>query len=408
MKYYFTIILQLFLSASLAGQSIPSFSFVNESMESYTIDFKEINNLVVLPISVNNSDTLYFVLDSGAENIILFGSEFDTPPIDTNQLRQVNVGGLGSDETIEAYVSANNILNIGGIKGSNQSLIYIDDDFLKFSDILGQPIHGIIGVSIFHSFLVQINYYRKKITFYSPQKSIRKRRYTKIDLTMINDRPYIEMDIEIHPRINLITNLLLDLGESKPMSLYLNSHELIFLPEPNYYANLGKGLNGMVTGRVGTIHGVRLKRFQLNDVLTAFPNEADIRHVVDIETRNGSLGAGIIKQFISLFDLSNAKLYLRRGSLLKHSFKFDKTGLVIVSEGENYDQFLITGVIEGTAGYRAGLEIGDKIISIDAEEVQGKKLGDVIKFIEDGGRRLSIKVLRNGEKKSFVLRIFKL
>ena len=409
MKRIYFILIQIILYGSALGSSLPYFTFDDNEHVPYAIRFEEINNLILLPLTINSSDTIYFILDSGAENTILFGSEFDHPPIDTNNLRSVKIAGLGDQESISAFVSANNKIKIGNVIGLNQDIVYIKNDYLHFSETIGRPIHGILGASIFHNFLIQVNYYNHKITFL-PQDSpkIKKRRYSVLDLNTVNNRPYIKLDIEIHPRINLITNLLIDLGESKPLSLYLNSHELIFLPEPNYFANLGKGLTGIVTGRVGKISGLRLGKYYMDDVVTAFPDEEDIRHIVSIEDRNGSLGAGILKQFISVFDLKNNLLYLRRGSLIKNTFKFDKSGLVIIARGKNFDEFLITGVIEGTTAYRAGVKIGDIITAVNYENVEGKKIGDVLNLIEKGGRKFSLTINRNGEEKIYKLKIFKI
>ena len=80
----------------MQSQHFAHFDFVSDSVQSYQVKFKEINNLVLIPLSFNGSDTLYFILDSGAENITLFGAEFNEPPVDTTRLRQVNVAGGGS------------------------------------------------------------------------------------------------------------------------------------------------------------------------------------------------------------------------------------------------------------------------------------------------------------------------
>lgn len=406
MKWGLIIAIILLYLSSISAQSIPKFVFESDSVKQHTIAFKEINNLILLPIFLNESDTLYFILDTGAENIILFSSEFESMPIDTNNLRKVKVGGIGQGEAIDAFVSANNNIKIGAIEGSNQNLIYIKDDFLKFSDLLGHSVHGILGMSIFQSFVIEVNYFTKEVTFIRQDVFKPKRRYSRIDLMMNGNKPYVEINLEMHPRINLVSYLLVDLGESKPLSLYLNTHENIFIPEPSYYTNLGKGLTGLVNGRVARISGLTIDRYELKNVITAFPDVEDIKHTSNIEERNGSLGAGIIKKFVSIFDVKNERLYLKRNGFLRQPFMYDKTGLILVSEGANFDQIIITGVIAGTAGDKAGLKIDDKIIAINDESIEGLKLGSVLNIIEKSGRKFNITVLRKGKVITHKLRMF--
>jgi hypothetical protein len=393
-------------TAVAEAQTIAPFSFVTDSVHSYTVKFKEINNLILVPLSFNDIDTLYFIMDSGAENITLFGSEFSEPPVDTMNLRQVKVAGGGS-ELLTAFVSPFNSIRIGPITGEDLNTIFIPGDFVSFSDLLGHPVHGIIGVPIFHSFVIKLDYFKKTITFYDRDHIKIKRRYSKLPLTIRNGRPYLDIDVEIHPRITMSTSLLVDLGESKPMSLFLSTNEAFILPYPNYYANLGKGLSGMVTGRVASVNSVTIDRYVLRNVITAFPDQEAIQFLTNAPDRNGSLGAGILKRFVTIFDLANEAIYLKRTGLMRHPFSYDKTGLIIVAEGERFDQFRISGVIRESAAERAGLRKDDLIHAIRGEPVQGKSLGIVLKMIEDSGRKIFIDVERDGEILEYRIRVFK-
>lgn len=408
MKCLFYIILFSFCSTVSQAQMNAGFHFENESIESYSIKFDEINNLILLPISLNSSDTLFFILDSGAENITLFSSEFEVCPLDTNYLRKVSVVGVGKEKAIDAYVSPLNTIKFGSIIGENQNVIYIPDNSIKFSELLGHPVHGILGVSVFKSFVVELNYATKKVTFYKKDVFKPKRKFTAVDLTIIGSRPFIELNLELQPRINLYTTLLLDSGESKPLSLFLNSDELMFIPYPNYYTNLGKGLNGLVSGRVAKITGITLNDFILRNVITSFPDEENIVHITDLEERNGSIGAGVLKKFTSVLDLENEVLYLKKNKYYRHPFKYDKTGLIIVAEGRYYDYFRISGVVEDSPGDKAGLQINDRILKVEGIDLANKKIGEVIQIIDDSGKKIEFEVLRGNQILKIRVRTYKL
>jgi hypothetical protein len=377
------------------GQSSSSFYIEDENLSNCTVAFKEINNLILIPLFLNDSDTLYFILDSGAENITLFSSEFKNAPLDTSNLRQVKVVGAGKDQSIEAYISPLNKIEFGGITGDQQTIVYIPDSTIKFSDLLGHPVHGILGIPIFKSFVIEIDYPNKVVTFYKNDTYLPKKKYTEVELTIMGSRPFIELNMELQPRINLYTTLLLDSGESKPLSLFLNSNELLFIPYPNYFTNLGKGLNGMITGKLAKITGITLGDFIIYDVITAFPDEENIIHLTKFEERNGSIGAGILKRFTSVIDLENEKLYLKRNKFYRYPFKYDKTGIIIVAEGLYYDYFRISGVVKGSAGDKAGAKENDRILKINGVDLANKKIGEVMQLMEDGGRIVELEVLRD-------------
>lgn len=385
-----------------------SFQFNADTIEEVTLEFSEINNLMLIPIQINNSDTLHFILDTGSEHSVIFGGEFDEPPIDTNNLKNVKIAGLGEGAAVDAFVSPYNTVKIDAIEGVNQNLLYIANNEINFSELIGRPVHGILGVSLFHDFIVQINYFERKITFIKNEKYKLGRRHRKLPIEIVDQRPYIQLNIEIQENVNLITRLLIDSGESKAMSLYLNSTEFIFLPYPNYDAHLGKGLTGMVNGKMAEVSKVAIERFELRNVLTAFPNQEDLVHVKRVEDRNGSLGSGILKRFICTFDLSNKLLYIRKNGLLRQKFDYDKTGLIIVSTGKDFNEFIISGVIDHSPASRAGFKKNDVIQSINGVSIEDKKLGDILHLIETSGKRMRVEVDRDGEILNIKMKVFKL
>ena len=405
------IFLFIFFSAILLngnGQQIESFQFDSDKVESYELDFIEINNLVLIPVTINKTESLYFILDSGAEHTVLFGSETNNLSIDTTYLRKVRVAGAGKNEAISAYVSPHNSLKIGTVKGGNLNLIYIPDKFVQFSDLLGHPVHGILGVSIFHSFVIELDYFSHKVRFHNPETYHVPKRFNKLDITIEGNRPFIDLDIEITPRVNLKTNLLVDLGESKPISLFLNSHEYIYLPYPNYAANLGKGINGIIEGRVAKLESVIIDKYQLNNVIASFPDVKALKFLTTNANRNGSLGAGILKRFRTVFDLRDKAIYLKKTGLLRQPFNYDKTGLIVVAEGSDFGTFRISGIVDDSPGQKAGLQAGDIITYISGDSVEGLKFGEMLQLIENSGRKIEIIVLRNDKEVKKTMRVFRL
>ena len=396
----------IFCSVVLSGQ-IPSFELA-PGTDKTTITFKEVNNLILLPVHINGSDTLYFILDSGAQHLILFGSETDQVQMTDSTLRKVHIAGLGPEDKIEAFVSSNNQIRLGHMTGSGQNIIYIKDESVRFSDLLGHPVHGILGVSIFHHFVIDIEFFSTQVHFYDRKAYAPRKRYTALKTEIRNKRPFLEVSLQIAEDLHLITTLLVDLGESKPISLFLESDEKMLLPEPNYAANLGKGLNGVVVGKVARIESVSIENFEMKKVIASFPDMSSLRFVSTSNKRNGSIGSGLLNRFRVVFDLADSTIYMKKAGILRQPFSYDRTGLIINAEGENYDIFRISGVINESPGYRAGLQNGDIIKSINQVDVDNMKFGEMLNLIEEAGRKIYIEIERNGERIEKRMKIFRL
>ena len=174
-----------------------------------------------------------------------------------------------------------------------------------------------------------------------------------------------------------------------------------------HQANLGKGLNGVVTGKVARISSITIDKHILNNVITGFPDQTAIQYLTNTENRNGSIGAGILKRFVTVFDLPHERLYLKRTGMLKQPFNYDKTGIIIVAEGENYDTFRITGIIAKTPGEKSGLKKNDVILAINGTQLKGLHLGEVVKVMEEAGRMVYFDIDRDGEVLQLKMRLFK-
>lgn len=108
------------------------FSFERPSKRALILKFKLINNLIVIPVKINESDTLHFILDSGVQNMLI--TELSVgDKLQVNYLKEIELSGLGSGEKLMAYASPNNNFNISGIIGHHQDLLILKEDIFHLS-----------------------------------------------------------------------------------------------------------------------------------------------------------------------------------------------------------------------------------------------------------------------------------
>ena len=120
----FTIILLLLTGYTFAQKNKTSFWESLFQKKKFSIEFKQVNHNIVIPAHINNSDTLWFILDTGlGTSLITELTSKDSLTI--NYAKKIKLKGLGDNESIDAYSSFGNDIRIAGIhfKNQNQNLI---------------------------------------------------------------------------------------------------------------------------------------------------------------------------------------------------------------------------------------------------------------------------------------------
>ena len=133
------------------------FVFDNYKKKSITIKFKSSSNLIIIPVAINNSDTLNFILDTGVRYPIITELPF-VNKLNLNFLQPIKVKGLGDGEQMTAYKSGNNTIKIEGMIAYDQEIHMVINENFQISHILGIPVHGLIGFNLFKDYVVKIDY----------------------------------------------------------------------------------------------------------------------------------------------------------------------------------------------------------------------------------------------------------
>ena len=107
------IILFLFIVFYLPVFAQDGFQF-EKGVHKIVIPFKFINNLIFIPLKVNQVE-LNFLLDSGVEETILFSME-EKKEVNLFNVEKIALRGLGGEASIEGLKSTSNTLESNGLK----------------------------------------------------------------------------------------------------------------------------------------------------------------------------------------------------------------------------------------------------------------------------------------------------
>src|SRR5258708_39047241 len=127
------------------------------------------NNLVVVPVIVNNQLPLKFIVDTGVRTTILTQKIF-SDILHLAYTKKYTIAGAGGEDLVNAYITNNVTLNLPGVHGRGHAMLVLETDYLELRNSLGSDVHGILGYELFSRFVVKIDYEARTLTLMAPHK----------------------------------------------------------------------------------------------------------------------------------------------------------------------------------------------------------------------------------------------
>jgi hypothetical protein len=395
------LILTFFGIDSVIAQKNPKrFYIIDESKDYLRLPFEFINNLIVIQVQVNNSDTLNFILDTGITTTIISSNIPSLEPL--KSLKEYWVRGLGKGSEMLAKHSPENDIEIMGVLGQHQDLLIAELDQSNLSNLLGIPIHGLIGYALFKDFIVEINYDEHYLILNTPRKYTYKlkRKQVTIPLIFFDSKPHIDAIAIQKNHTKIPVTLLIDLGASHSIWLNLLSNPLLQLPEKNAQVYLGVGLNGLLSGRIGRLKKFAIGRFVFEDILVNYPDTVSIGNAIRMDYRNGSIGSELLRRFNIIIDYRNQKLILTPNNSIKQPFRYNMSGIEIETPKPGEPIYQISFIRKNSPADKAGLKEGDQILRINGESTKMFSLTEITNiFLDKPGKKITIQYIRNKEVK---------
>ncbi len=406
----------LFISTAISSQittlsqveQSKELSFINPRQRSLKLPFKSINNLIIIPIQINGSDTLHFILDTGINTSII--CDLSTgEELKLNYAREIQLKGLGTGTSLEAIHAFGNEIDISGIKGINQDYFVLLKNIFQLSGKLGYKIHGILSYSVFNSFITKIDYDKEEIIFYNPEYfRYRKntRRYVTIPLIIHNRKPFMYIRLQLSDGRIIPLKVMLDTGASSSLWLDKNTLKDFKIPPGAKKTFLGSGLSGDVNGYLTRFDKVSIDRFNLEDILVSFPDSVSIESATGPERRSGSLGAEILRRFNIIIDYPNELITLSKNDNYNEPFSYNRCGIELMCPYPGVNFYQVSQVYNDSPAERAGISKNDFIYSINSTEAGNLSLNEIYKFFQGkAGKKIKITIDRSGQRIKFAFEL---
>lgn len=378
------------------------FHFKGQRQKYAKIPFELSSNLMIVKVTIDDSDTLNFILDTGVTSTIITDTEIANK-IGLNYVRKVLISGAGEGEPITASVSIGHTLKLAGeIVAFRQNLVVINDNILNLSDYLGIPIHGIFGHDIFASFVVTMDFENKLLYFNDPDSfKFKKHHGDKYPIVLTQSKPYTEAISVMSNGTSHPMKLVIDTGAGHALMLNATGdQEIISLPEKVIRANLGRGLNGDINGHLGRVDKIKLGNLEIDNILASFPDSISFSMKfppTDFD-RQGSIGCELLRRFKVTLNYQDNYMALKPVRVrMRESFEHDMSGLEIRAAGKNFDRFFVKHVDDHSPAALAGIKSGDELVFINNKNVSTMTISDIVRLLsQKEGKSVEVFVRRNG------------
>jgi len=414
-EYYMNKLFKVILVFSLLIGALPLWAqsrylgfHMEEDRTRITVPFEILANLIIIEVTLNDQLPLKFVLDTGVRTPILT-DKYLSDIVRVSYDREVEIYSAGAQGKAVAYIANDVSLSIPGIRADDQDIYVLKEDFLGLTEVLGERVHGLIGFDFFKSFVVQIDYRSKEITFYRPENYRPSRLNESYPISVEDSKAYLEAELLMPDGTQKLVKLLVDTGASH--ALWLDAPEdstVSILPETVFATPVGRALAGDIEGHLGRIPQLKLQRNEFTDVLTSFPDRNEYLGIVKSTGRDGSIGSEIFRRFETTFDYSKETIYFSRNVDYGDPFQYNMSGLSIIRDvTTDLPSYLVDNVVDNSPASEVDIREGDEIMRVNGlsrEDISLNQINFLLKSRE--GKRIRLVLRRDDEiiKKEFYLK----
>ncbi len=356
-----------------------------------TIPFEFYRNKFRFKAQINGKDC-NMMLDSGSlwDELLFFSS----PKVDSIGFRFTDETSIGMTQ---ADVDTNISIRVNNIIFDQQKAIV--SRYESNRPNLWEGFDGQFSATFFKHFVVKINFDESNIELIPPEAFAYSGKGQELAMKAgpFNSRT-IAAEVELFDRTATTVDLLVDLGWLHPLNLLIGGHEKITLPANAIAGGFGSGFFDQ-KGSVGRVKGIRLGKYVLKDVLTAFTMVDQKANVFG----NSMLGLPLLQKFNVIFDYFNNRIILEPSNSYDEPFIFNTTGLEFAPDG--HGNLIVRKVYPNSPASESNIEVNDLITHIDGIAIREFKPGEIKALLMNEGENIKLSIQRENQSRETRLKL---
>jgi hypothetical protein len=353
------------------------------------IPFELNGNVLFLPVRVNGSAPLWFVLDTGAHGSLVNSTVAEALRLPKSGASTSHgAGGSAPGSRIPRVT-----LDVGGARLADLTVTATSLGALENNT--GRAMDGILGSQLFRRYVVEIDYETSQITLYEPAGFDAAGRGQSLPLRFQDEHPYVRAKLTLPGQRPIEDEFVVDLGSNLPLILLPS-----FIEERRLRSSLpptvdvvGRGVGGEVGLPMGRSSRLELGSHVLEAPVTAFPRSGMFGRV----GKAGNIGSAVLRRFRVTFDYSRNRMILEPNRRFTEPFEFDMSGLQLASESPRFEVVRVNRVLPGSPAAEAGIRQADEILSIAGKRSTAMRLAELREMLRQPDRQYALELKRGSE-----------
>ena len=272
--------------------------------------------LIFLRWRINNSQPMWFALDSGAS--FPFVIDIRRSKALGLELQDVVTAGRGAGPGVyEVAMTKGVSLNLGSLDFANQTAAVIALGSLE--SLAGRALDGLVGCDLFSRYVVELDYLAGKIVLHDPQNYRYSGTGESIPLTKRGDYFFVPAKIQMPGRAQLDGQFLVDTGGAfVTVVLSAPFARLNDLPSSNQRMVLDRSLSGL--GGETRVLVSRATSFTLGKLVISEPVvyvSQDTGGALASGDFDGIVGGELLRKFKVIFDYARHRVIFEEKYLLR-------------------------------------------------------------------------------------------
>jgi Aspartyl protease/PDZ domain len=357
-----------------------------------TVAFEPYENLIYVPVRVNGSRALQFVIDTGAYYTVLNESTAREMGLQPGPSEQASVGSGEGGAKLWHAKDISFELGTSTIPSPDVVVLSLQD----IERISGRAIDGVLGADLFRRYVVEVDYAARRIRLFDPHTYVYDGHGRTVSLT-VSGVPFAQASVTLPGRKPMEGLFLIDTGSHSALGLntpFVEKNGL--LDGLKALSSSDVGVGGVWPKLVGRVQSLELGSFVIDQPVTDFSQaKSGARSNAMF---SGIIGAAILRRFTVIFDYSRNQMILEPNAGLKNSFVDDASGLILSGEGADFHTITVRRVLENSPAAESEMREGDVITAVAEKPGQGgSSLAEVREMLRRPGRVYTLDIARGGQ-----------
>ena len=332
------------------------------SGSSVELDMEMNGQHVFVPVSVNGSEPLWFIFDTGAGVTCL---EMETAKELGVQMKgEIQARGAGEGSVTARFVSGVT-LDMGGVELETEQVVALPFGMLEPK--FGRRVDGILGYDYISQYVITIDYANEKIRIHDPETFEYAGSGTSVPIRIENGHPHLTAKLTPLGRDPIEAEFMVDTGAGGALGFarpFIEKHDLLAtLPKKMLFTGTG-GVGGQSSSYVGRIESFELAGYEIESPICGFSQD---QSGAGADRHNaGLLGGRILERFTVTIDYPGKQMIFEPQDDYKRAFRQNWSGISFEAGGRgDWHSFRVWDVMPDSPGGKAGIAVGDELVSID-------------------------------------------